>query len=60
MVQGWNPCPGEEWRKENREEQMGPAVFSLKFFPRGRIRSMRREKKHKHVIKKSPKISVLF
>jgi hypothetical protein len=57
VVQGKNPCPGEEWRKENREEQRGLAVFPLLFFPRGRICSMRREKKHKNVIKKSQKIS---
>jgi hypothetical protein len=60
VVQGRNPCPGEEWRKENREEQRGPEVFLLIFFPRNRIRSMRREKKHKNIIKNSPKISVSF
>jgi hypothetical protein len=46
--------------KEWGEEKKGPAVFPLLFFARGRKRSMRREKKHKDVIKKSPKISVSF
>jgi hypothetical protein len=57
---GAKSLPGKEWRKENMEEQRGLAFFPLLFFPRGRIRSIRREKKNKHVIKKSPKISVLF
>jgi hypothetical protein len=37
MVKVRNPFPGEEWRKENMEEQRGPAVLPLLLFPQGRI-----------------------
>jgi hypothetical protein len=37
MVQVRNPFPGEEWGKEIMEEQRGPAVLPLLFFPQGRI-----------------------
>jgi hypothetical protein len=55
VAQGRNPSPGKEKREENRGEQRGPAVFPLLFFPRGRIRSTRREKKNQHLIKNRQK-----
>jgi hypothetical protein len=43
--------------QRKRREQRGSTVFPLLFFPRGRIRTTRREKKNQKFFKKSGKIS---